>query len=187
MSIRRPDFVAPARCLCLLAAPALCLAPVGCTSKPKPTVPAAKTTASAPAANPKPAAQITKAPTPATTPLVAARNPQSTTPTLLPPALRPVGRVVAVDEKARTAIVEFHRFAALPDTLTEVTLFARDRELRPVARLAGTSYQQGLILGVKITEGRAAVGDEVVLPAPSPPAPTTPPAAFPALQPAPTK
>jgi len=175
MCFRRTCSPAPARWLALLVAPALCLAPAGCATKPRPTAVAPNGSAAAPA---KPAGPSSRAPTPAATPLSPARAPQGASPTLWPPALRPVGRLVAVDETAGTAIVELNRFAALPDTLAATTLFARDREMRPVARLEGTPYQQGLILGVKITEGRAAVGDEVVLPAPD---------AFPALQPAPAK
>jgi hypothetical protein len=89
--------------------------------------------------------------------------------------MRPVGHIVSVDEKAGTAIVEFSRYAAPTDSLEGAPLFARDRELRPVARFEGTSYLRGLILGVKIVEGRAVAGDEVVLPAP-PEAPPAPPA-----------
>jgi hypothetical protein len=169
MILRRSRFAAPATWLSLLFAPALSLAPAGCATKPRPVAAEAKSSAPA-AASPAPV-----------------RAPQGPAPTLLPPALRPVGRLVAVDEKAGTAIVELSRFAALPDTLVAVTLFARDREMRPVARLEGTPYQQGLILGVRITDGRAAVGDEVVLPAPAAPTPPPPPDAFPALQPAPVK
>ncbi len=86
-----------------------------------------------------------------------------------------VGHVVSVDEPARTAIVEFSRYATLPGSPDGATLFARDRDLRPVARLEGTPYLRGLILGVKIVEGRPVVGDEVVVPAPLEPTQATPP------------
>ena len=80
-----------------------------------------------------------------------------------------LGRVLAVDEKAQTAIIELSPYASLPADFDGQMLFTRDRELRPVARLQATPNLRGLILGVRTLEGRPAVGDEVVLPASAPP------------------
>jgi hypothetical protein len=122
-----------------LAALALGLALAACSSTTRPAVAGAKS----PAPKPSPVAA------------------------LLPPAMRPVGRVLAVDGQARTAIVEFSRYAELPGSLDGATLFARDRDLRPIARLEGTPYLRGLILGVKTVDGQPVAGDEVVLPSPT--------------------
>lgn len=170
-----------------LAALGLGFALASCTSAPRPAV---ATKAGAPA--PPPAAgklnseiSTAKAPVAATAttgnPQSAIRNPKSSASAapLLPPAMRPVGRVLSVDDKAQTAIVELSRYAALPAGLDGETLFARDHDLRPMARLEGTAYLRGTILGVKTLEGRPAVGDEVVLPAPVAKPPEPPAAAEP--------
>ena len=87
-----------------------------------------------------------------------------------------VGRVLAVDDRGQTAIVELSPYVGGQDLPDGAVLYARDRDLRPVARLLATPSLRGGILGVRAVEGQPAVGDEVVRPVPEPPA-APPPAA----------
>ena len=162
-------------CRALLILPWLALA--GCVHPPERPAPSVATKAAkeaaAPAATPAKTAPVAKAatvkvstppstgaPSSAAVVLPAAPSAQAVSPAeaLQPSLFVPVGRVLAVDEKAQTAIIELSPYATFSADLDGQTLYARDRELR------------GLILGVRSVEGRPAVGDEVVVSAP-PPAP----------------
>ncbi len=174
-------------CRALLILPWLALA--GCVHPPERPAPSVATKAAkeaaAPAATPAKTAPVAKAatvkvstppstgaPSSAAVVLPAAPSAQAVSPAeaLQPSLFVPVGRVLAVDEKAQTAIIELSPYATFSADLDGQTLYARDRELRPVARLQATPNLRGLILGVRSVEGRPAVGDEVVVSAP-PPAP----------------
>ena len=125
---------------------------------------------------------------PVTTPKSAVQAPKAiaATTALLPSRFTFVGRVLSVDEPAHTAIIELSPYAILPDDLGGLTLYTRDRDLRPVARLQATPNRRGVILGTRTLEGRPAVGDEVVQTAPTPPAPEALDASA-AAQPGPTR
>jgi hypothetical protein len=153
--------------------PAAAKPPVAAQSSSRPSA----ASADAGEAPNNPPARLPASP-PRTAPKSETGNPKSPS---SPAALQPsrfvfIGRVLAVDGPAHTAIVELSPYAELPADPDGKTLFARDRELRPVARLQATSYLRGLILGVRTLEGEPAIGDEIVLPAPTPPPPAVTPA-----------
>ena len=100
-----------------------------------------------------------------------------------PSAFAPVGRILTVDLQRMTAVVTLSPLAPPPaGGFDQRELLARTDDLRPTARLQGTSYLHGRTLGVRILAGRANPGDEVVFaplnpqPAPAPPDVARPPA-----------
>ena len=103
------------------------------------------------------------------TPLAAPKPGEGGSAVRLQPSLSlTVGRVLAVDEKAQTVIVDVSPYATLPADLTGQTLLARDpASLLPTARLQASPYQRGRTLGTRLLEGHPALGDEIVLPPPA--------------------
>lgn len=87
---------------------------------------------------------------------------------LAPSPAQIVGRVIAVDLRTLTVIIEVSPFAVLPDDFARQILIARTDDLRATAKLECSSYLRGRTLGARMLAGRANVGDEVVIPAATP-------------------
>ncbi len=79
-----------------------------------------------------------------------------------------VGRVIAVDLRSLTAIIEVAPYAVIPVNFSTRILISRQDDLQPTARLQASPYLRGRTLGARLLAGRPQVGDEVVF------APTVP-------------
>jgi hypothetical protein len=86
----------------------------------------------------------------------------------VPGPVQVVGRVVAVDLRSLTVMIELAPFAVLPSDFSGRTLVSRQDDLRPTARLQASAYLRGRILGARLQAGKSQIGDEVVF-APSSP------------------
>ncbi len=91
-------------------------------------------------------------------------------PTATPAAAGPVtpgpvqvlGRVIAVDQRTLSVIVEVGPYVELPFDFTTRQLIARRDDLQPTARLQSSPYLRGRTLGTRLIAGQPQVGDEVV-------------------------
>lgn len=79
-----------------------------------------------------------------------------------------VGRVIAVDLRTLSVIVELGPFVTLPPDFATRPLIARRDDLQPTARLQSSPYLRGRTLGARLVAGRPQIGDEVVFPSASP-------------------
>lgn len=86
----------------------------------------------------------------------------------VPGPVQVVGRVVAVDLRTLSAIVELAPYVALPPDFATRPLIARRDDLQPTARLQSSPYLRGRTLGTRLISGRPQVGDEVVFPPATP-------------------
>ena len=86
----------------------------------------------------------------------------------MPGPVQVVGRVISVDLRSLTVIIELAPFATLPPDFSGRALISRQDDLRPTARLQASAYLRGRILGARLVAGKSQVGDEVVF-APSSP------------------
>ena len=77
-----------------------------------------------------------------------------------------VGRVIAVDPKQGSAVVELAADAPQGSLMAGTELIARTLDLRETARIQVSPYVRGRILGTKIVGGQPSPGDEVVWLAP---------------------
>ena len=79
-----------------------------------------------------------------------------------------VGRIIAVDTKSGSVIVEVGAYAVLPPDFAPRILLARTDDLRPTAHLQSSVYLRGRTLGTRLLDGSPQVGDEVVFAPASP-------------------
>ncbi len=86
----------------------------------------------------------------------------------VPGPVQVVGRVIAVDFRTLTVIIETARYAIVPPDFSGRVLIARKDDLRPTARLQASPYLRGRTLGTRLLAGQPQIGDEVVF------APTVP-------------
>ncbi|CAM3125126.1 hypothetical protein [Rariglobus hedericola] len=73
-----------------------------------------------------------------------------------------VGRVIAIDSRSLSVIVELAPYAVMPASYNGSILIARRDDLQPVARLQASAYIRGRTLGTRLLAGNPQVGDEVV-------------------------
>ncbi|MBC8040712.1 MAG: hypothetical protein H7Y06_09230 [Opitutaceae bacterium] len=73
-----------------------------------------------------------------------------------------LGRVIAVDQRTLSVIVQLGPYAELPFDFTTRQLIARRDDLQPTARLQSSSYLRGRTLGTRLIAGKPQIGDEVV-------------------------
>jgi hypothetical protein len=106
-------------------------------------------------------ASVRLARSPASNPSESPASPASGTLTASPSVI--VGRILAVDLRTLTAIVDISSYADVRGGLEGRQLVARTDELAPTARLQASPYLRGRTLGVRLLAGRPNIGDEVVL------------------------
>lgn len=75
-----------------------------------------------------------------------------------------VGRVIAVDYRALTAIIELGPYTVMPARFDGRVMLSRTNDLQPTARLEASRYLRGRTLGARIVTGRPRIDDEVVFP-----------------------
>lgn len=85
----------------------------------------------------------------------------------VPGPVQVVGRIVAVDLRTLTVIVELGPFVTLPADFATRPLVSRRDDLQPTARLQSSPYLRGRTLGTRLVAGRPQIGDEVVFPPPT--------------------
>lgn len=90
-------------------------------------------------------------------------TPAAAAPALVPSPVQIVGRVIAVDLPALTAIVDVYPYTNLPADFAGKIMISRTDDLRPTARLEASPYLRGRTLGARLLAGRPQVGDEVVI------------------------
>lgn len=73
-----------------------------------------------------------------------------------------VGRVIAVDQRTLSVIVQLGPYVELPFDYGTRALIARRDDLQPTARLQSSPYLRGRTLGTRLVAGQPRVGDEVV-------------------------
>lgn len=81
-----------------------------------------------------------------------------------PGPVQVLGRVIAVDQRTLSVIVELGPYVELPFDFTTRQLIARRDDLQPTARLQSSPYLRGRTLGTRLIAGHPQVGDEVVFP-----------------------
>lgn len=87
---------------------------------------------------------------------------------VVPGPAQVVGRVIAVDPRTLTVIIELAPYATMPARFDGQTMIARANDLRPTARLEASRYLRGRTLGARIVAGKPRIDDEVVFPPASP-------------------
>ncbi len=80
----------------------------------------------------------------------------------VPGPVQVLGRVIAVDMRTLSVIVDLAPYIVLPGDFATRALIARRDNLQPTARLQSSSYLRGRTLGTRLTAGQPQVGDEVV-------------------------
>jgi ABC-type Fe3+-hydroxamate transport system substrate-binding protein len=80
----------------------------------------------------------------------------------VPGPVQVLGRVVALDMRTLSVIVELAPYAVLPGDYATRQLIARRDDLQPTARLQSSPYLRGRTLGTRLVAGKPQVGDEVV-------------------------
>lgn len=86
----------------------------------------------------------------------------SEAPATVPGPVHVVGRIIAVDARALSVMIELGPYTVLPRKVDGRILVSRLDDLRPTARLQASPYVRGRILGARMLAGRPNVGDEVV-------------------------
>jgi len=86
----------------------------------------------------------------------------------VPGPVQVVGRIIAIDLRSLTVVVELGPYATLPPDYGSRALIARHDDLQPTARLQATPYLRGRVLGTRLVAGKPQINDEVVF------APATP-------------
>ena len=79
-----------------------------------------------------------------------------------PGPVQVVGRVIAVDMRTLTVVIELAPYAVLPANFNGRLLIARMDDLRPTARLQASPYVRGRTLGARLLAGQPRIGHEVV-------------------------
>ncbi|MDF3059051.1 MAG: hypothetical protein K0R17_3266 [Rariglobus sp.] len=80
----------------------------------------------------------------------------------VPGPVQVVGRVIAVDLRTLSVIIELAPYATLPADFSGRILMTRLDDLRPTARLQASSYLRGRTLGARLMAGQPQIGNEVV-------------------------
>lgn len=80
----------------------------------------------------------------------------------VPGPVQVVGRVIAVDQRTLSVIVQLGPYVELPFDYGTRPLIARRDDLQPTARLQSSPYLRGRTLGTRLVAGQPQVGDEVV-------------------------
>lgn len=86
----------------------------------------------------------------------------------VPGPVQIVGRIIAIDVRSLTVVVELAPYSTLPADYSGRVLISRRDDLQPTARLQATSYLRGRTLGTRLVAGKPQLNDEVVF------APATP-------------
>ena len=82
----------------------------------------------------------------------------------VPGPVQVLGRVIAVDMRTLSVIVDLAPYVVLPPDYATRTLVSRRDDLQPTARLQSSPYLRGRTLGTRLIAGQPQVGDEVVFP-----------------------
>jgi len=80
----------------------------------------------------------------------------------VPGPVQVVGRIIAIDPRTLTVVIELSPYAVMPSDFNGRILISRQDDLRPTARLQASPYLRGRTLGARLLAGQAQVGDEVV-------------------------
>lgn len=93
----------------------------------------------------------------------AAQSAESRAEHITPGPVQVVGRVIAVDMRTLTVVIELAPYAVLPEKFNGRPLISRRDDLRPTARLQASPYLRGRTLGARLVAGTPGIGHEVVL------------------------
>jgi len=93
----------------------------------------------------------------------AAASPPAKSTQVVPGPVEVVGRVIAIDPRSLTVVIDVAPYASLPATLAGRVLITRTDDLRPTARLESSPYLRGRTLGARMLAGKPQIGDEVVI------------------------
>lgn len=80
----------------------------------------------------------------------------------VPGPVRVLGRVIAVDLRTLSVVIDLAPYVELPFDFTTRQLITRRDDLQPTARLQSSPYLRGRTLGARLIAGQPQVGDEVV-------------------------
>lgn len=80
----------------------------------------------------------------------------------VPGPVQVLGRIIAVDLRSLSVIVELAPYAELPFDFATRQLISRRDDLQPTARLQSSPYLRGRTLGTRLLAGQPQIGDEVV-------------------------
>jgi hypothetical protein len=80
----------------------------------------------------------------------------------VPGPVQVLGRVIAVDQRTLSVIVQLGPYVELPFDFATLALISRRDDLQPTARLQSSSYLRGRTLGTRLIAGQPQIGDEVV-------------------------
>jgi hypothetical protein len=80
----------------------------------------------------------------------------------VPGPVQVLGRVIAVDLRTLSVIIDLAPYVSLPGDFATRQLISRRDDLQPTARLQSSPYLRGRTLGTRLLAGQPQVGDEVV-------------------------
>ena len=80
----------------------------------------------------------------------------------VPGPVQVVGRIIAIDLRSLTVVVELSPYTTLPADYSGRVLISRLDDLQPTARLQATPYLRGRTLGTRLVAGKPQMNDEVV-------------------------
>ena len=83
-------------------------------------------------------------------------------PRTVPGPVQVLGRVIAVDMRTLSVIIDLAPYVSLPGDFATRQLISRRDDLQPTARLQSSPYLRGRTLGTRLLAGQPQVGDEVV-------------------------
>ena len=88
-------------------------------------------------------------------------QPAETTRTV-PGPVQVAGRIIAIDMRSLTVVVELAPYLSIPPDFARRILISRHDDLQPTARLQATPYLRGRTLGTRLLAGKPQMNDEVV-------------------------
>lgn len=80
----------------------------------------------------------------------------------VPGPVQVLGRVIAVDMRTLSVIIDLAPYVSLPGDFATRPLITRRDDLQPTARLQSSPYLRGHTLGTRLVAGQPQIGDEVV-------------------------
>ena len=83
-------------------------------------------------------------------------------PRTVPGPVQVLGRVIAVDMRTLSVIIDLAPYVSLPGDFATRQLISRRDDHQPTARLQSSPYLRGRTLGARLLAGQPQVGDEVV-------------------------
>ena len=81
---------------------------------------------------------------------------------MVPGPVQVVGRIIAIDMRSLTVVVELASHVVMPPDYSGRILISRRDDLQPTARLQASPYLRGRTLGTRLLAGKPQINDEVV-------------------------